>query len=338
MVKIFAMLDVEFLVGENTSTIEVETETSLLDQALSQGQVISYSCRRGDCRQCVATLDAGDVGPVDAAKPYLQGNEIYLCNAIARSDLRIRLPYSPETEHVKVLRSPCKIHELRKLSPDVMEVVLRLPGGTDFLYVPGQYIRLTNKERITRSYSLADAPSIDRLLRIHVQCVDEGGFSQYVFMRAKLGDLLHLEGPLGRFVLRENETASQTIFLATGTGIAPVYAALSGMTSRQREKCGELFLYWGNRFRSNAYIHDELVELTQRLGARYFLVFSRESSDGSANSMSYVQDMMIKHHLNLRQAQVFAAGNIAMIDSSKELSLSLGLRSERFFSDPFTAS
>jgi CDP-4-dehydro-6-deoxyglucose reductase, E3 len=332
------MPTIEFLMGESVATAHVETQQSILEQALSQGMAISYACKRGDCGQCVGSLLTGTVEPFDFNKPCMRDREVYLCNARAISDLVVRLPYSPETAHVKVLRSPCKIHELKYLSDDVLEVSLRLPPTVEFAYVPGQYIRLTNKERNTRSYSLAEDPSSSKLLRIHVRRVEQGAFSRYLFSVAQVGDLLHLEGPLGRFVFPENRSVSKTIFLATGTGIAPIYAILSSLTAEQRERCGELHLYWGNRFQKDAYFHPQLVVLAHRLDLQYFAVFSREEGGQPFVDTHHIQDLMAKRCSNLQDAQAFASGNAAMVDEARKLCLSLGLQPERFLADPFTSS
>ena len=52
--------------------------------------------------------------------------------------------------------------------------------------------------------------------------------SQYWFEEAKENDLLRMEGPLGSFFLRESNYEN-IIFLATGTGIAPIKAILENI-------------------------------------------------------------------------------------------------------------
>lgn len=333
------MQKMQLLLGDQAFSVPVDTKSALLDQVLSQGLRVNYSCRRGDCGQCVGTLLEGRVDPQDPAKAFLRDADVYLCNALPRSDLTIRLPYSPETAHVKVLRTPCKIHELTRLSEDVLEVSLRLPPSVEFRYVPGQYLRLTNKDRVSRSYSLAQAPALDKLLFIHVRRIDAGTFSDYLFLHARPGDLLQIEGPMGRFVLPDVEAVSRTIFLATGTGIAPIHAILSGLSFGQRQRSGELFLYWGNRIRADAYFQGRLESLVQNLDLRYRTVFSRESLGDSEFRPRHVQDLMVAEHAGaIHEARVFASGNLAMIDAARELSRSLGLPPERFHADPFTAS
>jgi CDP-4-dehydro-6-deoxyglucose reductase len=218
-----------------------------------------------------------------------------------------------------------------------MEVSLRLPPSTSFAYLPGQYIRLTNKNHVTRSYSLAQPPVPNHPLRLHVCRVEQGAFSQYLFEEAKVGDLLRLEGPAGRFFLRDKITVDKTIFLATGTGIAPIYAMLSALTQEQRQRCGKLSLYWGNRNTRDAYLLPELRELATTLDMQCAFLFSRDP-ERHMQTPRYVQECMALHHADLHDAQIFASGNTAMIEAARQLAQAAGLTPECFYCDPFTAS
>lgn len=328
------MNTVELLEGDRQHRFDAVPDRSLLDQALESGKPISFSCRRGDCGQCVGLLEAGRVAALQAALPCLVDGSVYLCNATALTDLRIRLPYCEELAQVRSMRSPAKVHQLNRLGEDVVELVLRLPPAADFRFLPGQFIRLSNRERVTRSYSLAAPGDASKLLRLHVRRVDGGAFSEYLFTRAAPGDLLHIEGPMGHFFLRNTPAAACTLFLATGTGIAPIYAMLSGLDAAARARLGRVDLYWGNRHAADEYLADALSSLSSRLGIGYWPLRSREASSGAC----HVQDLMIEHHPDLRDAEVFACGNVAMISAARSRSLERGLAADRFHSDPFTDS
>jgi CDP-4-dehydro-6-deoxyglucose reductase, E3 len=329
------MPTVQFISGGKTSPVLVDGATSLLDDALAAGLPVSHSCRRCDCGQCVARLVAGQVGALDGSRPVVGADGLFLCNALAVTDVVIELPHLPELDSIRVVRSPGKIHELRLLSPDVMQVTLRLPPAVSFDYRAGQYMRLRTKDQLTRSYSLSEPPADDKLLRMHVRRVDGGAFSRYLFELAKPGDLLHVEGPLGRFILRDSLSVRKTVFLATGTGIAPIYALLSSSAQRSGGQLGELYLYWGNREPSDAYLQVTLRELARTIGFSYFEVFSRVEGE---SGVRHVQDLMASQHPDLSDAQVFASGNPAMIEAARGRAAQLGLPADRFFSDPFTAS
>jgi CDP-4-dehydro-6-deoxyglucose reductase len=328
--------------GPETSTFDATEQAPILDQALEKGLPVPFGCKRGDCGDCAAQLLEGEIEAAEPLRPLRRAADILLCNAIAHSDLHLQLPYAAETAHIKPLRTPCKISTIQKLAEDVIEVVLRLPPTCPFDFVAGQYIRLTNRAGIARSYSLAAPPQADKQLRIQVRRVPGGEFSRYLFNDAQAGDLLQLEGPKGLFVLRKKMRVEKTIFLATGTGIAPVQAILSGLAEGDKSACGTIFIYWGNRRASDAYCSDALSRIAVTLNARLTLVNSRESTadrgDTGTSPPRHVQDAMLRDHRRLDSTQVFASGNSEMIESARRLCVSSGLPEDRFFSDAFTAS
>ena len=321
--------------GNKTWAFESDPRVPLLDQLLAQNIPVSHACRRGDCGQCAIELIAGEVAPLDGARPLLQDGMLLSCNASTRSALRLNVPHDPELEGIAPLRSPAKVHALERLTDEIMELTLRLPPTTEFRFLPGQFIRMTNREGTTRSYSLATGPAEDRLLRVHIRKVAGGAFSQWLFERASVNDLLHMEGPQGRFFLRQGHTASHSIFLATGTGIAPIWAMLAAATPEQHQQLGEVSLYWGNRFQHEAYLTENLRRLAAQMDFRFAPIFSRE---GPETPHRHVQQRMLADHLHLDDAQLFACGNPAMITGARELALEAGLPAERFHSDAFTAS
>lgn len=328
-------MSVRIACGDKTWAFENDPGVSLLDQLLAQNAPISHSCRRGDCGQCAVELVTGEVAPIETTRPLWQADSLLSCNAALRSSAQIRIPYDPELAGIAVLRSPVKVHALERLTDEIMGLTLRLPPTTEFRFLPGQFMRLTNREGATRSYSLAAGPAADRLLRVHIRKVAGGAFSQWLFERASVNDLLHMEGPQGRFFLRQGLTTSHSIFLATGTGIAPIRAMLASATPEQRRQLGEVSLYWGNRFQHEAYLAEPLRELAAQMDFRFVPIFSRE---GPETAHRHVQQRMLADHPRLEDAQLFACGNPAMIASARELALQAGLPAERFHSDAFTTS
>lgn len=320
--------------GEQQSEIEVRAGDGLLDALLVAGKRVSYSCRRGDCGQCVCALVKGDVASLDPQRPLYLGDDVLLCNAKAVTNATLSLPYFPELDGIEVLKSPVKIHEIRPLAQMVREVVLRLPPSQYFNFLPGQFMRVTNRFQVTRTYSFAAPPGDDRLLRFHVSYVPGGAFSRYVFDEAKENDLLYIEGPSGDFFLRDRDVARKTVFLATGTGIAPVLAILSGMSEERRRVLGSIYVYWGVREHADAYASGELVRLSKAIGFEYTAVFSRETN----GSVRYVQQVLAAEHGDLSEALVFASGNPAMIEAARGGCAGLGLPEYAFRSDSFTAS
>lgn len=336
MIDQHAMTTIEVRCGNRDWTFENDPGVSLLDQLTAHSAPISYSCRRGDCGQCSVSLIEGKAEPLEARYPLWQSDSLLSCNAIMVTPVKIRIPYDPELDGIEVRRSPAKIQAIGRLSDDVVELTLRLPPANEIRFLPGQYIRITNREGTMRSYSLAAGPASDRMLRVHIRRVDGGAFSDWLFGRAAVNELLHVEGPQGRFFLRDIEV-KQSVFLATGTGIAPIWAMLSSATEKQLQAMGSASIYWGNRHRSDAYMMDRLESLASRIGSRFHCLYSREAGV-EAGAHRHVQSQMIADHPRLDDAQIFACGNAAMIESAREIALASGLPEQRFHSDPFTAS
>ena len=327
-------IDVRY--GDRRFEFAADPAIGLLDQFLASGIPVSFSCRRGDCGQCGVKLVSGEVGALEVSRPLWSMGSVLSCNAVACGPLELRVPYTPELEGIRVLRSPAKVHGLQLLGADVMQLSLRLPPANEIRFLAGQFVRMTNREGTQRSYSLSAGPQPDRTLQVHIRRVEGGAFSEWLFGRAAVGDLLQVEGPQGHFFLRENRAVAKSIFLATGTGIAPIHAILASASPKQRQNLGEVWVYWGNRFRKDAYLAEALSALCAQRELKLTLVFSRE--DGPAGELSHVQGRMGKDHDSLGDAQVFACGHPAMIEGAHTMALAAGLREEFFYCDSFTAS
>src|SRR5260221_6629610 len=75
---------------------------------------------------------------------------------------------------------------------------------------------------------MANPPHADELIQLHVGPVPGGQFTDRVFGALKERDILRMEGPLGTFFLRE-ESDKPIVFVASGTGFAPIKAVIEHM-------------------------------------------------------------------------------------------------------------
>lgn len=318
-------------------TFPADAATSILDAARAAGIVLEYSCRTGRCGVCKVPLELGEtvlLRPEDeslSADEVQQGLILTCCRAAA-GDIVLDIEPLDRLAGFEVKTMPARIVSIERLAPDIVKVVLRTPPASPLRFLPGQYVDVL-AEGVRRSYSLANAPRADNQLELIVKRYPGGVLSTYWFEHAKVNDLVRVEGPFGTFFLRD-EGPANLLFLATGTGIAPVKALLEELASDPaRAIRHRIDVFWGNR-EAESFCWDP-VNLGLDVGFHHLLSGRDESWNGRRG---YVQDAAIARGIDPDDTAVYACGSSAMIGSARAALLALGLPAKRFFSDAFVSS
>jgi CDP-4-dehydro-6-deoxyglucose reductase len=322
----------------NRKSFPAAADTSILDAASAAGIVLEHSCRTGRCGSCRTQVLEGSTTPL-LAEEGLNAKErdagwVLSCARSATSDLRLGNEDLDALAGIKPRTLPCRIHSLELLAPDVLKVLLRLPPNAQFKYLSGQHINVIARDGTRRSYSIANAVPAGEsagLLELQIRRVDGGAMSRYWFDEAKTGDLLRFEGPQGSFYLREC-AGQDLVFLATGTGIAPIMAMLGELGQRPAARQPRtVTLLWGGRSSQDHYLTPELARL------RYVPVLSRAGA-GWSGARGHVQDALIHQMHTLADSVVYACGSLAMTDGARAALHAAGLPAGRFHADAFVSS
>jgi NAD(P)H-flavin reductase/hemoglobin-like flavoprotein len=128
-------------------------------------------------------------------------------------------------------------------------------------YRAGQYVSLespAHHPRVWRTYSVANAPRANGTMDFHVRALGAGWLSGALVRRVQPGDMLRLAAPMGGMVLDRRSTRDM-VFLAGGTGLAPVKALLDELTTFNRTRWVHVF--FGAKDRDDLYDLDHLREL-----------------------------------------------------------------------------
>jgi len=164
--------------------------------------------------------------------------------------------------------------------------LFQVEGVEDFHYKPGQFVSAVapdgSGKQQTRAYSIASAATANRF-ELCVNRVENGFFSNHL---ADLPDLpvgatIQLHGPHGHFVLQEPITDS--ILVATGTGVAPVRAYTQWLFPENgcdRSSGKEIWLVYGTRYETDIYYREEFEALARRVSNFHYLpTLSRAHND-----------------------------------------------------------
>ena len=307
---------------------------SILVAGRNNGLVFGHSCLTGRCRACITNLISGDV---EELCPQLSltnqdqaDNRILMCCCGPLTDLEIDAVDLGALAGIRQNIVPAKVKSLILMSDDVMQVTLRFPPSQKIDFVSGQYVDVRHGE-LVRSYSIASSPE-EAEMQLLIKNYPFGQMSKYWFEQAKIGDLLRVEGPKGTFVFRD--LSQPLIFMATGTGIAPIISILNSLNNKVSAAPQQLIkVYWGRR-NDTAFFWEPRYE---NLCVDLVKVNSQPSSSWGGR-VGYVQDNVLQDYVDLSNGEVYACGSINMIEDAKKKFFEVGLKESNFFYDAFVAS
>jgi len=148
--------------------------------------------------------------------------------------------------------STAEVVELIDENPRVRSIVLTCPGWEG--HSPGQHvdIRLTAEDgyQAQRSYSLAEPADGERVV-ITVELVRDGEVSTFLVEELRVGDVIELRGPIGRYFVWEPSHGGPLQLIGGGSGVVPLMAML-----RHRVREGDQTPV---RYLSSARTHDDLL-------------------------------------------------------------------------------
>ena len=325
----------------------VNQEETLLEAALRQGINLPYGCKNGACGSCKGKVLEGQVSHDQHSDSAMSradetaGATLFCC-AHPQSDLLIEAREVEGAGDIAVRKVPCRVNAIAKPSSDVAILKLQLPAAERFQFLAGQYLEFLLKDGQRRAYSIANAPSQEGPLELHIRHLPGGLFTDFVFgaiqPALKEKDILRFEGPLGSFFLRE-DSPKPTIFLAAGTGFAPIKSIIEQMQAKKIER--PIFLYWGGRRPSDLYLNDLCLSWAKDLpNFEYIPVISDALlEDAWKGRTGFVHQAVIADHPNLAGFQVYACGAPVMVNAARQdFSSKCHLPEEEFFADSFTSA
>src|SRR5579862_7901474 len=222
-------------------SIVTDGSIPLLDAALAQGLPLLYQCRSGSCCTCTAHLVAGDAEMASDAGTALLKSERekgfrLLCRSRPRSACAFDLAYDSSIAAGAARKARVFVNALDHLAPDVMRVRLELAEDDWIDFRAGQFIqvRVPGTDAV-RSYSMSSTPSELPNLDLLVRLIPGGVMSEYLRSRARVDDVLQIEGPFGAFFHRDQIKAPH-VMIAGGTGLAPVLSMIDALRRKPGRK------------------------------------------------------------------------------------------------------
>ena len=153
--------------------------------------------------------------------------------------------------------------------------LLTIKCETVFSFIAGQFITIKindhNNTPCFRSYSISSAPTKDNILEICIKKIKNGRGSTWL-SNLKNNDKIQLIGPSGNMIFKQSNSTS--IFIATGTGVAPFKSIITD--ELQKGNKTNLHLIFGLRHIKDIFYKEFFEKLEkQYLNFKFTITLSR---------------------------------------------------------------
>ena len=214
------------------------------------------------------------------------------------------------------------IKEIKHETSAAVSILFNVPEELkpNYTFIAGQYVnlRLTlDGQEIRRAYSICSSPESGEL-RIAVKAVKDGAFSLFANTKLKVGDVLEVGKPEGKFTFEPHADRQKNYaaFVA-GSGITPAISILKSVLKGEPQS--SFVLVYGNKSPEETIFHQELHDLQSKYTGRLFVhyVFSQAKADGALFGRidkSVVNFVMNDKHAALEFDKFYLCGPEEMIN------------------------
>ena len=239
-----------------------------------------------------------------------------------------------------------RIEDIRKETDKAVTISFEVPEHlkAEFKYKAGQYITLKssiNGQEVRRDYSLCSSPKSGKL-KVGVKKVVDGTFSAYANEQLKVGNILEVAPPKGRFIFEPNDSKTKNIAtFAAGSGITPILSIIK--CALEEEINSKVILVYGNKTTQDTMFLNELLELQHEYSSRFSIQFVFSQAD-EGNSLfgriekSTVNYVMKNKHKDIEVDAYYICGPEAMIYTVKDVLTEYGIPKERIHFELFKST
>lgn len=194
-------------------------------------------------------------------------------------------------------------------------------------FVPGQVAVLRVGDQHPAYFAFASAPA-DPDLEVLVK--QKAGASHVIY-EMKPGETVDLMGIAGHGFALDSHTHRDLVFVAMGTGVAPLRSALRHVMKRRKE-FGELVVLYGARTPDDfCYRHE--TEAWQDAGVELRQVISRPGGHDWSGPTGYVQSLLDNVLPHLKSPVALICGSNEMIDQTRERLGKMGFKPEEILTN-----
>lgn len=293
---------------------------------------------RGSCGYCKIRVLEGGGAVLPTEVPYLDHSELensmrLACQLKVKNDMEIEVP----EEYLAIKEYIAEVINIRSLTYDMKEVLLRLIEPDTIHFKPGQYIQfhvpVVSGATVCRAYSIASVPSSGSEVGLIVRLVPGGVGSTYIH-NLKPGDKATISGPCGDFFLHE-DSRKGVLLVGGGAGMAPLKSILYSLFEKGSRR--KIALYFGVRAKKDVFYLEEFEELAKKYPNFSFTyaLSSPDEGDSWEGERGFIHLVLEKRLKDGENLEAYLCGPPVMADAVIKVLKEKGISPSNIYYDKF---
>ncbi len=237
------------------------------------------------------------------------------------------------------------VSKIEQLTPSSVAITFDIPKelSQTFAFTAGQYITIKKEikgNELRRAYSISSSPKAADMT-IGVKKVDGGGFSDFANSKLKVGDVLEVMPPEGRFVFTTTQTPRNIAAFAAGSGITPIMSIARTVLDDHPDST--FLLVYGNKSSEETMFYTELTKLQLAYTDRFFIHFINSRTKVENTLFGRIDTSTVNYALKNKHKDVhfdgyYLCGPEAMIRLVEGTLKENGVQEESIHFELFTAT
>jgi CDP-4-dehydro-6-deoxyglucose reductase len=220
-----------------------------------------------------------------------------------------------------------RVIQTTTLTPHLLQVILKPE-----IYIPyksGQYLNLTSSKHINLSYSIANAPSANKTYELHIRHHQHTPNNEQLAHELMHHPHVELSLPFGQCTLSALRANQPILFIAGGTGFAPIKAMMESLQTQSRKE--PVVLHWRVRTKDDLYMMHQVEQWQAQ--CPWFSVLTTVSS---VDKQSFISTLLTpSYHPPISDWEIVLAGPFEMVYALRDELLTHKISATQLHSDAF---
>lgn len=197
-------------------------------------------------------------------------------------------------------------------------------------FLPGQYINVKVASDRINCYSIATNDKENEFSLL----VDTspGGPGSKFFDNLKVEDKITYLGPFGKFTLQPKDGAKHLLFLATGSGLAPLRSQIDSLLKEQNCKL-PITLYLGLASSNDVFWQDYFKQLTKEHPNFKFKITIDKPEKEWKGDVGFITELIKKNISDTSNYSAYLCGNKYMIADATKILVERGIPAGRIYTE-----